>query len=312
MTEVRVQNEGPGWLSTFGQTEATKVLRISSSIRFFGQAAVMAAVLAGASGLTQAQELKVPAPHRHAPISIRRVHDDGSYDSTNWAGYAVTGNNGSVTSVTGSWIVPTATCGSGRGSSAEYASFWVGIDGWTSNSVEQIGTDSDCSNGKPSYYAWYEFYPEPSYYAGKLTNLTPGHKMSATVSYNAAKADFTATITDETEPSLTFTTTFTPTRQTGTPQRSSAEWIAEAPSSSSGVLALADFGTVYFGDDYTSVAGTCYATVSNVTGSINSFGSNVQMTSMVTEGKNPLAMATPSALTKDGSSFLVTWYSVGP
>jgi hypothetical protein len=71
------------------------------------------------------------------------------------------------------------------------------------------------TTGKPSYYAWYEFYPEPSYYAGALTNLTPGHKMSAAVSYDATKNQFTATITDETEPSLSFSTTFCPTKATG-------------------------------------------------------------------------------------------------
>jgi hypothetical protein len=180
--------------------------------------------------------------------------------------------------------------------------------------VEQIGTDSDCSGGKPSYYAWYEFYPEPSYYAGALTNLTPGHKMSATVSYNAAKNQFTATITDETEPSLTFTTTFSPNRATGTPSRSSAEWIAEAPSGSRGVLPLADFATVYLGGDYTSLPATCYATIGGVTGPIGSFGAaNIWSSTMVNE-KTDVPMATPSPLSTNdgGSSFLVTWYSVGP
>jgi hypothetical protein len=182
--------------------------------------------------------------------------------------------------------------------------------------VEQIGTDSDCSNGKPSYYAWYEFYPEPSYYAGTLTNLTPGHKMSAAVSYNAAKNQFTATIADETEPSLSFSTTFSPNRATGTPSRSSAEWIAEAPSDSRGVLPLADFGTVYLGQDYISLPvadpDTCYATIGGVAGPIGSFSAaNVWSSTMVNE-RTDVPMATPSALTKDGSSFLVTWYSVGP
>jgi hypothetical protein len=281
-------------------------MRIFPSIVFIGERVVMAALLAGAGGLMQAQEL---APHQHAPVRVRHVRDDGTADSTNWSGYAVTGASGSVTSVSGSWIVPASTCT--KGSSPEYAAFWIGIDGWNSNTVEQIGTDSDCSNGKPSYYAWYEFYPEPSYYAGRMTNLTPGHVMSAKVSFNASRGEFTATITDENEPSLTFTTTFKPNRATGTPSRSSAEWIAEAPSSSSGVLPLADFGVVHLGDDYTSVQNTSFATVGGSTGPINSFGSNVWTASMVNETTGA-PMATPSALTSDGSSFLVTWYSVGP
>ena len=42
------------------------------------------------------------------------------------------------------------------------SAFWVGLDGYSSTSVEQLGTDSDCVSGKPSYYAWYEMYPNPS------------------------------------------------------------------------------------------------------------------------------------------------------
>jgi len=32
-------------------------------------------------------------------------------------------------------------------------------DTFNSTSVEQLGTDSDCDSGTPSYYAWYEMYP---------------------------------------------------------------------------------------------------------------------------------------------------------
>ena len=221
-------------------------MRISSGIGLLGSAVAMAAVLA--SGLAQAQETDMIAPHQHAPASIVRIHDGGTADSTNWSGYAVTGANDSVTSVTGSWIVPASTCT--KGSSPEYSAFWIGIDGWTSKTVEQIGTDSDCRNGKPSYYAWYEFYPEPSYYATGMTNLTPGDTISATVSWAKDTKAFTLTITDETA-DLTFTKSFIPVLPRA---RSSAEWIAEAPSNSKGVLPLADFGTVYFGQDYTSIA----------------------------------------------------------
>jgi hypothetical protein len=265
----------------------------------------MAAILVGADGMALAQEMNPIAPRQHAPASILRIHEGGTADSTNWSGYAVTGANGSVTSVTGSWIVPASTCT--KGSSPEYSSFWVGIDGWTSKSVEQIGTDSDCRNGKASYYAWYEFYPEPSHYATGMTNLTPGDKMSATVSWNQDKKAFTVTIIDETA-DLAFTKTFTPFLPRS---RSSAEWIAEAPSGLAGILPLADFGTVYLGADYTSVSGTNYATISGVTGAIGSFAPNVWTSNMVAE-KTSVPMATPSSLTADDSSFLVTWYSVGP
>lgn len=278
----------------------------------------LALVITG--GLAQAQDA-IPAPNQHRPISVRRVHEEQSaVESYNWSGYAVTGPTSSVTYAAGSWTIPTVTCPSGTGrhrAPAEYSSFWVGIDGWTSNSVEQIGTDSDCSNGTPSYYAWYEFYPEPSYYAGNLRSLHAGDRMSGSVTYNAT-GTFTLAITDETS-GASFSIVITPNAQTGTPQRSSAEWIAEAPSSYSGILPLADFGTVNFGDYLTSVPITCYATVTGVAGpaSISSFandsayGIGLWSSTMVTNSGAP--MATPSGLLgPDGASFSVAWNSVGP
>src|SRR5580704_9531878 len=168
-------------------------------------AALASSALIVSGSLTPAPLVKVPAPHQHRTADIRARHVDGSYDSTNWSGYAATGAN--FTAVTGTWKIPASTCAKGPGSQAEYAAFWIGLDGWTSSSVEQTGTDSDCSNGTPSYYAWYEFYPEPSYYAGRLTNLSPGDIMTSSVTYSTAKAQFTAVITDVTK-NLSYTATF--------------------------------------------------------------------------------------------------------
>jgi hypothetical protein len=274
-----------------------------------GLAALAAAAVIMSSSFLPARPVPVRAPHQHRPADIRNHRVDGSYESTNWSGYAVTGSN--FTAVTGSWIVPASTCAAK--SSAEYAAFWVGIDGWNSNSVEQTGTDSDCSNGKPSYYAWYEFYPQPSYYAGRLTNLNPGDVMTASVTYNSSKSQFSVTITDTTS-HATFTTTY---RSGGTAARSSAEWIAEAPSGYVGrkieVLPLADFNVIKFGPDFTLPADTQTATIgTGSAGNIGSFGANVNSSTMVSDGSPTVTMATPSPLTGDGTSFYVTWSNVGP
>ena len=68
--------------------------------------------------------------------------------SANWAGYVVptTTASGEVSAVSGSWVVPAVT---GSGCSA----IWVGMDGYSSNSAEQIGTEQDIINGKAQYYA---------------------------------------------------------------------------------------------------------------------------------------------------------------
>jgi hypothetical protein len=218
-----------------------------------------------------------------------------SWYSTNWSGYAVTGSSGSVASVQGSWIVPAVT---GSRSTTAYSSFWVGIDGFNSNTVEQIGTDSDIQRGKPVYYAWYEFYPNPMHQITTLS-ISAGDKIFASVTYS--NGQFTVSITDVGKS----TWTSSPTTVPGATE-SSAEWIAEAPSSYFGVLPLANFGTVKFGQDYTSISSTCYATVNGNSGSIGAFGSSVQQVTMVTN--RGIVKASPSSLSSDGTSFTVTWH----
>jgi hypothetical protein len=151
--------------------------------------------------------------------------------STNWSGYAVTG--GRYTSVSSSWTQPAASC-----SGTAYSSFWVGLDGDTSNTVEQTGTDADCSGSTPQYYAWYEMYPKfPVNYSN---TVKAGDHMSASVTTNGS-GSFTLTISDSTQG-----WSRTTTARLKSAKLASAEVIAEAPSSSGGVLPLANFGTVGF------------------------------------------------------------------
>jgi hypothetical protein len=237
--------------------------------------------------------------------------DNSSWLSTNWSGYAVTGSSGSVSYVNGSWVVPAVT-----GTSTAYAAFWVGIDGFSSNTVEQTGTLSAIINGAPTYYAWYEFYPSPMYEITSV-KIKPSDIIFASVTYTGSSktrtrfgrggsaSTFSITINDTTT-GVSYTTTGTVSNAA----RSSAEWIAEAPSSYSGVLPLANFGTVGFGYDNTQVAGTCFATVSGVSGAIGTFGSAVQEITMVTN--KGVDKAVPSALSGDFTSFTVTWASAGP
>jgi hypothetical protein len=157
-------------------------------------------------------------------------------ESTNWSGYAVTGANGAFSSVSSSWTEPTATCTSRRAD--QYAAFWVGLDGYSSDSVEQTGTDSDCDGTTPDYYGWYEMYPaDPVYFSNPVE---PGDSISASVTFSGTET-YTLVLTDHTQG---WTQTITK-NETGL-DRSSAEVITEAPSSESGVLPLADFGTVSY------------------------------------------------------------------
>ncbi len=232
-------------------------------------------------------------------IVAPRIHND-SVSSTNWSGFAVTGPSGSVSDAKGSWVVSTiqGTCPGTN----QYSSFWVGIDGYSSGTVEQTGTDSDCQGGAPTYYAWYEFFPHPSFIINGIT-VHPGDKISAEVKAGG-HGSFTVSITDTTTGQ-----SFSTSSRVNRAQQSSAEWIAEAPSSSGGILPLANFGTASFGLDNTSVSSTCYATISGTTGAFNSFA-NVHKITMVTS--SGATKASPSNPSSDGTSFSVTWVSSGP
>jgi hypothetical protein len=152
--------------------------------------------------------------------------------STNWSGYAAT--TGTYTSVSASWTEPTGTCSG----SAKYSSFWVGLDGYNSSSVEQTGSEVDCSGSRAQYYAWYEMYPNPS--VSYSNAVSPGDHFNASVTYTGSN-HFSLFIQDTTR-GWSHTTTGT---RAGVP-RSSAEVIVEAPccTSSGGILPLADFNTV--------------------------------------------------------------------
>jgi len=138
--------------------------------------------------------------------------------------------------VSASWVQPTGTCSS---RTDQYSSFWVGLDGYSSDSVEQDGTDTDCVNGKPQYYGWYETYPNPSYSFG--STVEPGDTITASVTYEGSN-EFKLTLADTTRGWSTSTT-----QTVSGVARSSAEVIIEAPccTNSGGILPLADFGTVH-------------------------------------------------------------------
>ena len=186
-------------------------------------------VHASAASVASSGHASAPA-HLIAPPKFIK---GSTTQSTNWSGYAATGGSGAYSSVSASWTEPSVTC-----SQTAYSSFWVGLDGYNSSTVEQTGTDSDCSGSTPTYYAWYEMYPK---FPVNLSNpVKPGDSMSASVTAGS-NGSFTLVISDSTQH-----WSFQVTKKLTSAKRSSAEVIAEAPSSSGGVLPLADFGTVNF------------------------------------------------------------------
>jgi hypothetical protein len=204
-------------------------------------------------------------------------------ESTNWSGYADTGSGFST--VTGSWTEPTATC-SGRTESL--AAFWVGIDGYSSDSVEQDGTLVECYRGTAYYYTWWEMYPTNDIQVVGET-LKAGDAISASVVRSGSS--YTLKVTDSTHTANSFTTTQT----CSSCANSSAEWIAEAPSGSSGVYPLADFSSWS--------ASNASVTEGTTSGVISSFTDD-EITMVDNSGATK---ALPSALNSSGNGFSVSW-----
>lgn len=205
----------------------------------------------------------------------RIVHGKYQAESSNWSGYAVTGATGHFTSVSANWTQPTASCTSGD----KYAAFWVGLDGYSSNSVEQTGSDSDCVGASPSYYGWYEMYPaNPVYYSN---TVRPGDSMSASVTFSGTNT-YTLVLTDHTQG-------WTKTQNINKSgfSRSSAEVITEAPccTAGGGILPLADFHTINYtssSDNGSSMGGQSPTSIIMVDNS----GRDKDSTSSMTSGGN--------------------------
>ena len=167
--------------------------------------------------------------------------------SSNWAGYADTGPDDDFTNVTSSWVQPPGHCSSGD----RYAAFWVGLDGYSSRTVEQIGSEADCVGQTARYSAWYEIYPSPE--VAFSNTVQAGDQLSASVSYLGSNK-FLFTIADRTQHWKR-----SATRRLAGAARSSAEVIAEAPccTYSGGILPLTNFGTASFGATTVNNANLC-------------------------------------------------------
>jgi hypothetical protein len=230
------------------------------------------------SGVAVLSAILFAAPAAGAAVRHDPRHGFGHGTSTNWSGYAVDGTG--ATNVVGTWTEPAVSCAPGENS---WSAPWVGIDGDTSKTVEQTGTESDCENGTPVYDAWWEMYPKNPVQIPMPVH--PGDSMTGQVTYQTS-GSFILTLTDNTTHA-----TFSTTQMSKKARRTSVEWIMEGPSSS----LLSDFGTVPFS--------SASATISGQTGSLGSFANADPITMISQQG---VTRAVPSTVS-GGSSFGVTW-----
>jgi hypothetical protein len=227
--------------------------------------------------------------------------------SSNWAGYAVKGRspNTRFQRAVGAWRQPAASCVPGR---QTYAVFWVGLGGYQSGAskLEQTGTAADCTNaGHATYYAWYELVP----HLPVAVNLRvhPGDSIAASV--NASRASVLLHIRD-----LTNGRSFSKRLPFSGPDTSSAEWIAEAPSSCDrsgcNVLPLTDFGTVGFSGASALAADGQAGSISDPAWRTIPIEIQGDPEAFAATATPAFDGATPSALSGAGSSFSVSWQQV--
>jgi hypothetical protein len=176
--------------------------------------------------------------------------------SENWAGYEATTTNASgFSAASGSWVQPSVSASTGQ----SYSAYWVGLGGGgeSSTALEQEGTQADVSSsGKVSYYAWYELVPSAPVKI-KSVAVHAGDKIWART---AVSGDRVTVTVDNKTTGQDFTKTLIMTK--ATPDTSTAEWVAEAPSECAGgstgecePLPLSDFGSVRFTNAYATAGG---------------------------------------------------------
>lgn len=252
-----------------------------SALRLCAAAVAALAVLGTSGGVAAAASAKHGPIHlRRNPNGTLTRGLRNQLISGNWSGYALAGyqTNSSYTSASMTWTVPTVTFGQSTDStsSVQYSANWVGIGGFcenatctqVDNTLIQLGTQQVVSStGQTSYGAWYETLPSPENAINtRKYPVMPGDSVTATLQCTSCSTiagpvfapgnggghsgksgggggsgqSWVLTMTDNTagwtwSKNVTYNSSLT-----------SAEWIEEAPSSSGGILPLADFGTAQF------------------------------------------------------------------
>ena len=188
-----------------------------------------------------------------APASTPRVTVAGSNISKtmavspNWSGYvarSTTGQRVRYTSASATWTVPAARC-SGKGAKARtYSTAWVGLGGYSYETQEEVGTNSNCTAaGTGYYYSWFELVPYLSYPVAIKDKLHAGDVVTGLTKILKAANRVELQLKD-----VTAGWTFTTKISWALPDESSADFVVEAPAEcvvyTCSEASLANFGTV--------------------------------------------------------------------
>jgi hypothetical protein len=252
-----------------------------------------------------------------------------------WSGYLVSSFSTSFTTVSANWVQPKTICPRGKAGKNAWTLFWVGLDGNSSRTVEQGGSEAQCTKHKIHYYAWWEMFPTNAIQSA--FQIFPGDHMASSVVYSAAADTYTVTVNDttaahahslvvvastdaapENPDTYTVTQDGVTTGPTAFPlqqvlcaesnpcQNSSAEWIVEAPGDADNnpqqLFPLAHFKPVVFED----------ANASDAVGNSGSISDSTwQYTGLnLTNSSKSEILAAVGSLTTGGQRFRDVWVRV--
>lgn len=213
------------------------------------------------------------------PGSGNRAVASTTVSSTSWGGYADLSET--YSKATGKWAQPAVTCSTAA--TSEIAT-WVGLDGYSSDTVEQAGTLAECYQRTAYYYSWWELYPDNDVQVVGAS-VAAGDAITGSVSRSGTTYTFKVTDATHTANSFSATSACSPC------VNSSAEWIAGANAGSTVVIPAISW----------TVSGAT-VTAGSVTGVISTF---------------PYSQIVPvngstSPLNAAGNGFTVTWARTTP
>jgi hypothetical protein len=247
-----------------------------------------------------------PSPHAtpfvlHAGCATTAHKDAGSSHqrgifaaTTNWSGY-VARSTKAFSCIQGSWVQPSVSCPANGSASV---AIWIGLDGESGPSratLEQIGTNTDCKDGRGVSFAWFEVLPHDKFEQPLGLNIEPGDRIVASIALVGKSLHFV--LEDVTSGVVRDTLQKAPGAR-----RLTAEWVVEAPTvgcpTDCQVALLATFSTINFRSARAILAG--------ITGPIGDLRwTRVRLT---LESRTGLVKAKPGTLGKDGASFAVIWH----
>jgi hypothetical protein len=224
------------------------------------------------------------APRQAAPVFA------SSYGTQVWSGYVdVADPNVKFRYVESSFTIPAVTCTS----LTSKASFWVGLDGFGTSTVEQAGLSTDCSIGRPNYRVWYEMFPHGVVFMPFHPRV--GDHLTAAVFFNYSTGVYNLSVTDR-EASLANFNVQQRCPSGHTCQNATAEAVLEADNGTN----LSRFTQVSFVN----------SVVTSRNGTHGTFKSSSLWTSNkpVMTGSNGQPLANISGLGNNGENFSITYH----